>query len=81
MRYKGTRKPLPEIAQELNVDTIVEGSVVRSGQRIRVTAQLLQASTDRHLWAETYDRDLGDVLRLQGEVAQTIAEHVRVVLS
>jgi TolB-like protein/DNA-binding winged helix-turn-helix (wHTH) protein/Tfp pilus assembly protein PilF len=81
MRYKGTKKPLPEIAQELNVDTVVEGSVVRSGQRIRVTAQLLQASTDRHLWAETYDRDLGDVLRLQGEVAQTIAEHVRAQLT
>jgi TolB-like protein/DNA-binding winged helix-turn-helix (wHTH) protein len=81
MRYKGTKKPLQEIARELNVDAVVEGSVIRSGQRIRVTAQLLQASTDRHLWAQTYDRDLGDVLRLQGEVAQTIAERVRAQLT
>lgn len=81
MRYKGTKKRLPEIAQELNVDAVVEGSVIRSGQRVRVNAQLLQASTDQHLWAETYDRDLGDVLRLQGEVAQTIAEHVRAQLT
>ena len=64
MQYKGTKKPLPEIARELNlnVDAIVEGSVIRSGDRVRVTAQLLQASTDQHLWAETYDRDRGDVL-------------------
>jgi TolB-like protein/DNA-binding winged helix-turn-helix (wHTH) protein len=81
MRYKGTKKRLPEIAQELNVDAVVEGSVVRSGQRVRITAQLLQASADQHLWAETYDRDFGDVLRLQGEVAQTIAEHVRAQLT
>ena len=63
MHYKGTKKGLPEIARELNVDAIVEGSVVRSGQRVRVTAQLIQAPTDQHLWAETYDRDLGDVLK------------------
>jgi TolB-like protein/DNA-binding winged helix-turn-helix (wHTH) protein len=81
MRYKGTGKRLPEIAQELNVDAIVEGSVMRSGQRVRVTAQLVQASTDQHLWAATYDRDLGDVLRLQSEVAQAIAEHVRAELT
>jgi TolB-like protein/DNA-binding winged helix-turn-helix (wHTH) protein/Flp pilus assembly protein TadD len=81
MRYKGTKKRLPEIAQELNVDAVVEGFIIRSGQRVRVTAQLVQASTDQHLWAETYDRDLGDVLRLQGEVAQTIAEHVRAQLT
>jgi TolB-like protein/DNA-binding winged helix-turn-helix (wHTH) protein/Tfp pilus assembly protein PilF len=81
MQYKGTKKRLPEIAQELNVDAVVAGSVMRSGQRIRVTAQLVQASTDQHLWAETYDRDLGDVLRLQGEVAQSIAERVRAQLT
>jgi TolB-like protein/DNA-binding winged helix-turn-helix (wHTH) protein len=81
MRYKGTKKGLPEIARELNVDAIVEGSVIRSGQRVRVTAQLLQASTDQHLWAETYDRDLGDVLKLQGEVADAIAQQVRAQLS
>jgi len=77
MRYKGTRKGMPEIARELKVDGVVEGSVVRAGNRLRVTAQLIQAASDHHLWAETYDRDLGDVLRLQGEVAQAIAEQVR----
>jgi TolB-like protein/DNA-binding winged helix-turn-helix (wHTH) protein/Flp pilus assembly protein TadD len=81
IRYKGTKKDLPEIARELNVDAIVEGSVIRSGQRVRVTAQLLQAPTDRHLWAETYDRDLGDVLKLQGEVADAIAQQVRAQLT
>jgi TolB-like protein/DNA-binding winged helix-turn-helix (wHTH) protein/Tfp pilus assembly protein PilF len=81
MRFKGTKEGLPEIARKLNVDAIVEGSVVRSGQRVRVTAQLLQASTDQHLWAETYDRDLSDVLKLQGEVADAIARHVRAQLT
>jgi TolB-like protein/DNA-binding winged helix-turn-helix (wHTH) protein len=81
MQYKGTRKGLPEIARELNVDAIVEGSVIRSGQRVRVTAQLVQARTDQHLWAETYDRDLGDILKLQGEVANTIAGQVRAQLT
>ena len=81
MQYKGARKALPEIARELNVDAIVEGSVVRSGQRVRVTAQLVQASTDQHLWAETYDRDLDDILKLQGEVADAIAQQVRAQLT
>jgi TolB-like protein/DNA-binding winged helix-turn-helix (wHTH) protein/Tfp pilus assembly protein PilF len=81
MQYKGTRKGLPEIARELNVDAIVEGSVIRSGQRVRVTAQLVQARTDQHLWAETYDRDLGDILKLQGEVANAIAGQVRAQLT
>ena len=81
MRYKGAKKGLPEIARELNVDAIVEGSVIRSGQRVRVTAQLLQAPTDRHLWAETYDRDVGDILRLQSEVADAIARQVRAQLA
>jgi TolB-like protein/DNA-binding winged helix-turn-helix (wHTH) protein/Tfp pilus assembly protein PilF len=81
MRYKGTRKSLPEIARELHVDAIVEGSVIRSGQRVRVTAQLVQAPADQHLWAETYDRDLGDILKLQGEVANAIAGQVRAQLS
>jgi len=81
MPYKGTKKRLPEIARELNVDGIVEGSVTRSGQRVRITAQLLQGSTDKHLWAETYDRDLGDVLKLQGELADAIAQQVRAQLS
>jgi TolB-like protein/DNA-binding winged helix-turn-helix (wHTH) protein/Tfp pilus assembly protein PilF len=81
MQYKGAKKALPEIGRELKVDAIVEGSVIRSGQRVRVTAQLLRASTDQHLWAETYDRDLGDVLKLQGEVADAIARQVRAQLT
>ncbi|HWW14795.1 MAG TPA: winged helix-turn-helix domain-containing protein [Candidatus Dormibacteraeota bacterium] len=81
MRYKGTKKGLPEIARELNVDGIVEGSVMRSGQRVRITAQLLDAPTDRHLWAETYERDLGDVMGLQSEVAAAIAQQVRAQLT
>jgi len=81
MRYKGTRESLPEIARELNVDAIVEGSVVRSGQRVRVTAQLIKAPTDQHLWADSYDRDRGDILKLQGEVADAIAEQVRAHLT
>jgi TolB-like protein/DNA-binding winged helix-turn-helix (wHTH) protein/Tfp pilus assembly protein PilF len=81
MQYKGTKKDLPEIARELKVDAIVEGSVIRSGQRVRVTAQLLAAPADQHLWAETYDRDLGDILKLQGEVTNAIAEQVRAQLT
>jgi TolB-like protein/DNA-binding winged helix-turn-helix (wHTH) protein/Tfp pilus assembly protein PilF len=81
LRYKGTKKSLPEIARELHVDAIVEGSVIRSGRRVRVTAQLLQADTDQHLWAETYDRDIGDVLKLQGEVADAIAQQIRAQLT
>jgi TolB-like protein/DNA-binding winged helix-turn-helix (wHTH) protein len=77
MRYKGTKEALPQIAQELNVDGIIEGSVMRSGQRVRITAQLLHGPTDKHLWAETYERDLGDVLSLQSEVARAIAQQVR----
>jgi TolB-like protein/DNA-binding winged helix-turn-helix (wHTH) protein/Flp pilus assembly protein TadD len=81
MRYKDTKKSLPEIARELNVDGIVEGSVMRSGNRVRITAQLIHAATDHHLWAETYERDLGDVLRLQSDVAQAIVQQVRAELT
>src|SRR5271154_5160891 len=81
LQYKGAKKALPAIARELNVDAIVEGSVIRSGQRVRVTAQLIRARTDQHLWAETYDRDLGDILNLQGEVADAIAQQVRAQLT
>jgi len=81
MRYKGTKKSLPEIARELNVEGIVEGSVTRSGRRVRITAQLLDAPTDHHLWAETYERNLGDVLGLQSEVAEAIAQQVQVQLT
>src|SRR5262249_27183820 len=78
MRYKGTKKSLPEIAGELNVDAVAEGSVVREGNRVRITAQLIEAKTDRHLWAHSYDRDLTSVLALQGEVAQAIADEIRI---
>jgi eukaryotic-like serine/threonine-protein kinase len=81
MQYKGTRKKLPEIAKELNVDGVLEGSVMRSGTRVRITAQLLQARTDRHVWADTYDRELGDILKLQSEVAQAVAQQVRIQLT
>jgi TolB-like protein/DNA-binding winged helix-turn-helix (wHTH) protein/Tfp pilus assembly protein PilF len=81
MRYKNTRKPLPDIAKELNVDGIVEGAVVRSGERVRVDAQLIQAETDRHLWASTYERNFGDVVALEGEVAQAIAHAIQVQLT
>jgi serine/threonine protein kinase/tetratricopeptide (TPR) repeat protein len=81
MHYKGTNKTLPEIARELKVDGVVEGSVMRSGNRVRITAQLIHADTDEHIWGETYERDMGDVLRLQAEVAQTIAQQVRVQLT
>jgi eukaryotic-like serine/threonine-protein kinase len=81
MHYKGTNKTLPEIARELNVDGVIEGSVMRSGNRVRITAELINAHRDQHLWAETYERDLSDVLKLQSEVAQTIAQQVRVQLT
>jgi TolB-like protein/Flp pilus assembly protein TadD len=81
MQYKGAKKPLPQIARELQVDAVVEGSVERSGDRVRITAQLIQAANDKHLWAESYDRDLRDVLSLQEQVAQQIASEVRVKLT
>ena len=81
MRYKGSLKSLPEIARELNVDAVVEGSVLRVGQRVRVTAQLIQAATDMHLWAETYDRELQDVMILQSEVACAIASEIKVAIT
>ena len=81
MRYKETKKPIPEIARELNVNSVMEGSVMRSGDRVRVTAQLIQANPEKHLWAESYERDLRDVLALQGEVAQAIAREVQVKLT
>jgi TolB-like protein len=74
--YKGSRKSLPQIAKELGVDAIVEGSFARSGQKIRITVQLILAADDRHLWAERYERDLSDILQLQAEVADSIATHI-----
>ncbi|MFQ5904642.1 MAG: tetratricopeptide repeat protein, partial [Candidatus Binatia bacterium] len=81
MRYKGTDKPLPEIARELNVDAVVEGTVLRIGNRVRITAQLIEAATDQHLWAESYERDLRDVLALQSEVARAIAREIRIAIT
>ena len=81
MSYKGTRKPLPQIARELGVDAVVEGSVMRQGDRIRVTGQLILAATDEHLWAESFDRELHDVLVLQNDVARAISEEVKINLT
>ena len=72
MHYKGTTKTLPEIARELHVDAVVEGSVERSGDQVLITAQLIEAPTDRHLWARSYQRDLRNVLSLRDDVAQAI---------
>ncbi|HTA60469.1 MAG TPA: winged helix-turn-helix domain-containing protein [Candidatus Baltobacteraceae bacterium] len=81
MQYKRTNKSLPQIARELNVDGIVEGTVQRSGDRVRITSQLIHAPTDHHLWAGTYDRELKDVLALQDEVARAIANEIKATLT
>jgi TolB-like protein len=78
MRYKATHTPLPEIARRLKVDAIVEGSVLRFGEQVRITAQLIQASSDKHLWADSYEGNLRDTLAVQNKVAQAIAEQVRI---
>ena len=78
MTYKGSKKLLPQIARELGVDAVVEGSVLREGDQVRITAQLINARTDQHIWAQTYVRDLTNVLALQGEVAQAIADQVSI---
>jgi TolB-like protein len=80
-RYKGTKRALPEIGRELGADAVVEGTVMRSGNRVRITVQLIEAASDRHLWAESYERDLRDVLALQDEVAKRIAAEVGINLS
>ena len=81
LRYKHSTKPLPEIARELNVDAIVEGSVLRGGERVRITAQLIHAASDTHLWAESYERALSDVLALQSEVGRAISGEIHGVLT
>ena len=81
MRYKGVRKPLAVIARELGVDAVVEGTISYGSGKVRITAQLIRASDDRHLWSEKYDRDLGDTLKLQGEVAQAIADQIKIKLT
>ena len=81
MRFKGTDRSLPAIAAELGVDAVVEGSVVRDGDRIRITAQLIDAATDQHLWAESFDRDYRDVLKVQREITTSIAEEIRIAVA
>ena len=80
-QFKGTKETLPQIGRDLKVDAIVEGTVARAENRVRITAQLIEASSDHHLWAKSYERDLKDVLALQDEVARDIAEEIRVKLS
>ena len=81
MVYKGARKPLPQIARELNVDAVVEGTILRSGDQVRITAQLIEAATDKHLWSQSYKGELRDSLALQNTVARAIAEKIRINLT
>jgi TolB-like protein/DNA-binding winged helix-turn-helix (wHTH) protein len=81
MQYKDTRKPLAQIGRELGVDAVIEGSVLRSGNRVRITAQLIRASTDRHVWANAYEGDLSDVFNVQGRVAEAITAAVKLNLN
>jgi TolB-like protein/DNA-binding winged helix-turn-helix (wHTH) protein/Flp pilus assembly protein TadD len=81
MTYKGARKPLPQIARELNVDTVVEGTVLRSGDQVRITAQLIEAPADKHLWAQSYEGDVRQTLTLQRQVARAIAEEIHIELT
>ncbi len=81
MTYKGARRPLPEIARDLKVDAVVEGTVLRSGDKVRITAQLIQAADDKHLWARSYEGDLRDTLALQTQVARSIASEIRIELT
>jgi TolB-like protein/DNA-binding winged helix-turn-helix (wHTH) protein/Tfp pilus assembly protein PilF len=81
MHFKGSKETLPQIGRDLKVDAVVEGTVTRGENRVRVTAQLVEAATDHHLWARTYERDLKDVLALQDDIAQDIAEQIRVKLT
>jgi TolB-like protein len=80
-RFKGTRKPLQQIARELQVEALVEGTVTREANRVRVTANLIQAFPEKHLWAESYDRDVRNVLDLQSEVARTIADRIKITVT
>ena len=81
MEYKRTQKSLSQIAHDLNVDAVVEGTVLRAGDRVRITAELVQVATDRHLWADTYESPLGDILTLQSQVASAIVNQIRISLT
>src|SRR3954447_16050613 len=81
MAYRRARKPLPQIARELNVDAVIEGTVLRAGGQVRITAQLIEARDDKHLWSDSYDGDLRDTLTLQNTVARAIAEQIRINLN
>ena len=81
MTYKGAHKSLPQIARDLNVDSVVEGTVLRSGNKVRITAQLILAAADKHLWAQSYEGDLRDTIALQKQVARSIAEQIRIELT
>jgi len=81
MRFKDTKLSLPEISKMLGADVLMEGSVIREGNRIRAHAQLIRGVTDEHFWSETYDREMRDVLALESEVAQSIAEKVAVTVT
>jgi TolB-like protein/DNA-binding winged helix-turn-helix (wHTH) protein/Flp pilus assembly protein TadD len=81
MAYKHARKPVPQIARELNVDAVVEGTVLRSGDQVRITAQLIEASADKHLWSQSYEGELRDTLALQNKVARAIADQIRIHLN
>ncbi len=81
MQFKGSNESLPEIARKLNVDTVVEGSALLIGERVRITVQLIEAATDAHLWANNYDRDLSDVLALHSEVARAIAREIQIAVT
>ena len=81
IRYRKSEKSLPEIGRELNVDAVIEGTVLRTGNRIRITAQLVHAASDEHLWAEQYERELSDVLVLQSEIARAVAQQVQITLT
>jgi TolB-like protein len=81
MQYKGARKSLPQIARELNVDAVIEGSVLRSGDRVRINAQLIHATSDQRMWAESYERDFRDILSLQSDIARRVVGAVEIILT
>jgi TolB-like protein/Flp pilus assembly protein TadD len=81
MQYKKAKKPLPQIARELRVEVVIEGSVMRSAERVRIALQLIQAESDQHIWAESYERDFRDILALQSEIAARVADEVRIALT